>query len=78
MPKHRMRKVELCPVNYAKDDCVPPPGDHSRDDSPPGDHGRDGHATMNIRKEARLPRWTMDATTYAVTFRLGKLEMGRL
>ena len=68
MPKHGMRKVELCPVNYAKDDCVPPPGDH----------GRDGHATMNIRKEARLPRWTMDAATYAVTFRLGKLEMGRL
>jgi REP element-mobilizing transposase RayT len=45
---------------------------------PPVNHGRDGHATtdahaatLNIRKGARLPHWTMDDASYAVTFRLG-------
>lgn len=42
---------------------------------PAMNHGRDAHATpdatLNIRKGARLPHWTKDGATYAVTFRLG-------
>ena len=34
-------------------------------------HGRDGHATLSIRQGARLPHWTLEGSTYAITFRLG-------
>jgi len=37
----------------------------------PVNHGRDGHATLNIRQGARLPHWTAEGATYAITFRLG-------